>query len=219
MTSQDIFKAIISDDNVGLLESVNTVLYEKSNLLVEDYKIVVAQNIMSENDEYGDDGYRKGKNVVYKTASSDKATRDAELARHKHNSELESLINNTQKQRREHPETTGDYRRMQASKKLDIASKLKNETPEDRSKHAERLMKKSQRREGINGSHVTQQRLEDLKNKTREFDNARLDAGKVNPKGIGRYASVVTAQKNSNAKRSSLKLDQPYANRRVQDEE
>ena len=48
MTAQDIFKAIISDDNITLVESVNTILYEKSNMLLEDMRISVGQSIISE---------------------------------------------------------------------------------------------------------------------------------------------------------------------------
>lgn len=49
MNSQDIFKAIVTNNNVALLEAVKTVLYEKSNLLVEEYKEVIAKNILNEN--------------------------------------------------------------------------------------------------------------------------------------------------------------------------
>jgi hypothetical protein len=201
MNSQDIFKAIITDDNVSLLESVYSVLYEKSNILVEECRIIVGKDMLSENDYkyYG---------------SADPAVNAQRRAAGAHNSELDKLHADTKKRMKDNPESTHAYKVAQRNKKLDLSDKLKSQKPEDRSKNAERLMKNSQRREGYGGRIGVEQRTTELKNKTREYDTKRLEAGKVTPKGAGQHASVVTGQKSSNAARSSLKLDQPQANRR-----
>lgn len=194
MTSQDIFKAIISDDNVALLESVNTVLYEKSNMLLEDIRVLVAQNIIGEAGNYGSD-------KVYGSAD-DKL--NAERKRmNDHNAELDKLHYDTKKRMRENPESTHAYKEAKKIKETDRQSELSNQSPEDRSNNVRNILRNSKNKP--TDTPQAQERMNRLSAKTYDFDTAQRNAGQQNPKKVN-ADHLKSAQNHRNDSRSSINL-------------
>ena len=193
MTAQDIFKAIISDDNITLVESVNTVLYEKSNMLLEDMRIYVGQSIIS---EMGDADYKNYGNAK-------KSDNDARIARNNYNSELDALHTETRKKMRDNTTDTHEYRENQKLARRDRYAKLDNMSPTDRSDNAKKL---ERRAKNISDTPQSAERMDKLNAKTYQFNKNQRDAGQQNPKSVNSSDMLRSAQMKRNDSRSNIKL-------------